>query len=593
MIHDSPSEIYHYALPLSPSSSWLQEYYRTELSGEVVIKGPPTDLKSLSRTVSFDHWPKVLVCWEDLIAVGLSSDIIILDAIAGVRTSILSGHAGRVEALAFSPGGRFLVSGGDDKTIKFWNIKTGGVGKTLLGHTDRVCSVSISPDLAIIASGSDDRTLRLWDVQTGECRRTIHIAINSVSFSPTNPQQLISTSRDHIVRQWDGNGNQIGVTYEGDYIAFSSDGTRFVSLRKGVVTVRISNSGAIAAEFQVPEKDLRYCCLSPDGKFAASVVYGIAYVWDVTSSAPRLTDTFVGHTKSISSLTFSSSSFVTSSLDGSIKLCQLGTSVDPVIIDRSSPPVTEARITSVSIQAHHGITISSDLAGVVKVWDISTGRVKESFDTVAGWFQWGDAEQIDGGFIFCWFAERQICLWDTREETPLRTIEVLSHYDAWDLKISGKGSKVFLLDHDHIRVWSMKGEVVGEVELEGKPVFNSLIVDGSRVSVRFEDSRIQVWDFRSPGSKPVPLSDISLLPWRQPRWDLIDCTRPWITEPSRIEDPTTGKEVFRLSGRYKDPTAVRWDGRYLVTGYRSGEMLILDLSRRKRIHNIYASFIDL
>jgi hypothetical protein len=46
--------------------------------------------------------------------------------------------------------------------------------------------------------------------------------------------------------------------------------------------------------------------------------------------------------------------------------------------------------------------------------------------------------------------------------------------------------------------------------------------------------------------------------------------------PSRIEDAFTREEVFRLSGRYRKPTIARWDGRSLVAGYRSGEVLILD-----------------
>ena len=41
----------------------------------------------------------------------------------------------------------------------------------------------------------------------------------------------------------------------------------------------------------------------------------------------------------------------------------------------------------------------------------------------------------------------------------------------------------------------------------------------------------------------------------------------------------TGEEVFRLSGTYKKPNAARWDGGYLVAGYPSGEVVILDLNR--------------
>jgi hypothetical protein len=53
----------------------------------------------------------------------------------------------------------------------------------------------------------------------------------------------------------------------------------------------------------------------------------------------------------------------------------------------------------------------------------------------------------------------------------------------------------------------------------------------------------------------------------------------WYEGPSWIVDTGTGKEVFWLSGRYARPAEVQWDGQYLVTGYDSGEMLILDFEQ--------------
>jgi len=57
-IHDSPSQIYHSALPFSPSSSQLRKYYATELSQEVeVVKGLPVEWGMCSRTVALDDRP--------------------------------------------------------------------------------------------------------------------------------------------------------------------------------------------------------------------------------------------------------------------------------------------------------------------------------------------------------------------------------------------------------------------------------------------------------------------------------------------------------------------------------------------------------
>ena len=160
-ICDSPSQIYHSALPLSPFSSWVRKCYSLELSGEVkVVKGLPDGWGTCFRTVTFDDKPCGLAHWEGTITVGLDTGgIIILNGATGTQTAILSGHTNQVESLTFSSDGTSLVSGSLDDTIMLWDMQTGGVVKTFHGHTSGVCSVSISSDTTTIASGSYDHTI--------------------------------------------------------------------------------------------------------------------------------------------------------------------------------------------------------------------------------------------------------------------------------------------------------------------------------------------------------------------------------------------------------------------------------------------------
>jgi len=534
-----------------------------------VVKGLQTEWGKCSHTVSLDGIPLALSYWNNTIAVGSSSrDIIILDGTIGSQVAALSGHTGYVRSLTFSSDGTSLVSGSEDHTVKLWDVQTGGVVKTFSGHTFIVWSVSISADSTRIASGSADETICLWDIQTGECYCAIkqqHHVYN-VCFSPKNPQYFLSVS-DHKVWQWDIDGHQIATECDGSYVAFSLDGTQFISCNEAVVTVQNSDSRATVAEFHVPKSSAGCCCFSPDGGLVAVAADFTVYVWDITGSDPHLVETCIGHASSITSLAFSSpSSLISASYDFSVKTWQIGgLSTDLIATDLKSTLSTPASIASVSIQARDGIAISSDSAGVVKTWDISTGLCKTSFQTPAQNAYWGDAQLIDGRLILVGLEQKKVYIWDTGKGELLQTLDV----PKWGgiPRISGDGSKLFCLSDALIQVWSMwTWELVGEVEIEEWDYLDPLQVYGSKIWVQSKDLPTLGWDFGISGSSPVPLFDT---PSERPYLDFI--RSPW-----RIKDTVTGKVIFQLCGRYAELRVTQWDGRYLVLGYGSGEVLILD-----------------
>ena len=74
---------------------------------------------------------------------------------------------GEVFSVAITPDGTRAVSGGDDATVRVWDLATGSERAVLAGHTRPVWSVAITPDGARAASGGGDGTVRVWDLATG------------------------------------------------------------------------------------------------------------------------------------------------------------------------------------------------------------------------------------------------------------------------------------------------------------------------------------------------------------------------------------------------------------------------------------------
>ena len=205
----------------------------------------------------------------EVISVAISPDKTLLAAVTDTRIISLwdvekkelrytfSKHDLRVNKVLFSPDGQFVISGGNDFQVMFWDVQTGIFVKRY-SLKQKINDISISPDGTTMAVALNDAAIDLVDYKTGEIKNTfqndkIVDSFNVVKFLPSN-SLLVSGSENGIARVWNINGIPIWETprqgKDGKPIELGSirsmtvsgDGTKFATL-SGDNLINIWDSG--------------------------------------------------------------------------------------------------------------------------------------------------------------------------------------------------------------------------------------------------------------------------------------------------------------------------------------------------------------
>jgi WD40 repeat protein len=305
------------------------------------------------------------------------SAVKIWDLETGRELWTLPEHEAAVKSVAYSPDGRRIVSGAADYSVKLWDAKTGEELKSLTGHSNAVNSVAYSPDGRFVVSASMDRTVKVWDAESGGNVRTIFghsLWVNAVCYSPDG-RVIASASRDGTVKLWDADtGEPRGVFFGHDCEAlalrFSPDG-RFLGSgdSNGAIIVWDLGKGGKARLLLGHEGLVRTLDFSPDGRHIASAsnVDSTIRIWEAETGMQIRSFAAPG----VESLGYSPDGrhIVSGSMDNSVRIRNAETGAEILTLEGRSSWV---RSVAYSPDGQHIAMGSTDRT--IHVWEAGTGR---------------------------------------------------------------------------------------------------------------------------------------------------------------------------------------------------------------------------
>lgn len=141
----------------------------------------------------------------------MPSDVTVWDVEKGKVLSVLKGHRGWVEVLAWANGGQSIASGGTDGTVRLWKPSTGRLMAAFAGDAGWVKALAWSPDDALLASGHGDGTIRLCDPTTGKQQAVLKgrtVLLDALAWS-RDSRTLAAADEHQQVRLWDPVGERL------------------------------------------------------------------------------------------------------------------------------------------------------------------------------------------------------------------------------------------------------------------------------------------------------------------------------------------------------------------------------------------------
>jgi WD40 repeat protein len=235
-----------------------------------------------------------------------------------------------VYCLAYSSDGRHLAAGGNERSIRIWDLQSGGWGRRE-GHEGYVFSVAVSPDLKTVASAGGKPFLRLHPLADEKGCVTVKgpkAIVFCVAFS-SDGRLLVSGDGDHHIRVFDVKTERELARFQGEetevYAVAVSPDCKTIASGGAAHTVHLWDLATHAVtNFPVQESAIHGLAFSPNGRMLASTGdSNTVRLWDVATTRAGLT--LSGHEQAVNRIAFSPDgrTVATCSGDGTVRLWEV------------------------------------------------------------------------------------------------------------------------------------------------------------------------------------------------------------------------------------------------------------------------------
>ena len=293
------------------------------------------------------------------------------DVETGILRQTLEGHAGLVNAVAFSPNSQWLASVSADDSIELWDLD-GDPQQTLEGNKEKIRDMTFSPSGQILASTSNDATI-LWDAETGALKHALEGrrgCFDSPTFSP-NGKFIAGTSYLMSLGLWDTETGTLRYILDDPkrgfgVIAFSPNGL-WLALASGYGTIKLydAETGHLQQRLKDQSSRIRAMAFSPNGQCLASASDNTIRVLDAETRDLQQKLEAKGNRGRLNDLTLSINNRWHANMCGDIKLPQTYEGHIAFVTDLTFSPNNQWIA-----------SISDDRA--IRLWDVKTGALQQT-----------------------------------------------------------------------------------------------------------------------------------------------------------------------------------------------------------------------